>query len=87
MPTSERFSARMGARGRVVLPKAVRDRLELREGDRLVLTVDQDGDVRLSSARQIAERFHGFFSDQFPGRSLAEELIAERREEARREGG
>lgn len=87
VPTPERYSARVGARGRVVLPKGVRERLRLQEGDRLVLTVEPDGEVRLASARQIAERFRGFLKDEFPGRSLADELIAERREEARREDG
>jgi hypothetical protein len=35
--------------------------------------------------RAIAERAKGMLSDLAPGRSLADELIAERRAEARRE--
>jgi hypothetical protein len=37
------------------------------------------------SARQLARRLRGLFKDLAPGRSLVDELIAERREEARRE--
>ncbi len=84
MPT-ERYITRVGARGRVVLPRAIRERLALEDGDRLVWTVGADGDVRLVTGRQVAARFRGFLKDEFPGRSLVDELIAERREEARRE--
>ena len=38
----------------------------------------------VATANAAEERLHGFFR-RFEGRSLADELIAERREEARRE--
>jgi hypothetical protein len=37
------------------------------------------------SAREVAGRLRGLLRDVAPGRSLADELLAERRAEARRE--
>ena len=81
----EVYSAVLGARGRFVLPAPIRERLDLREGDRLVLVVEPGGSVRLSSLRHQAERLQGLFAHIAPGISLADELIAERRQEAARE--
>lgn len=75
----------LGARGRVVLPSSVRRRLDLRDGDRLVLTVEPDGILRLTSLRRQAERLQGVYRHVAPGVRLADELIRERREEAARE--
>jgi AbrB family looped-hinge helix DNA binding protein len=75
----------LGDRGRLVLPARLRRQLDLRPGDRLVLTVDPDGGFRAVAAREQARRLLGIYRDLAPGRSLAEELIAERREEAGRE--
>lgn len=38
-------------RGRIVLPASVRKALEVRSGDRLILTVEPEGDMRLVSMR------------------------------------
>lgn len=82
---TEHFSLRLGERGRLVLPARLRRRLDLQPGDRLIVRVDEEGDLRLTSARALARRFNGIFRHLAPGRSLVDELIAERREEARRE--
>jgi bifunctional DNA-binding transcriptional regulator/antitoxin component of YhaV-PrlF toxin-antitoxin module len=66
----------------------VRQRLELKEGDRLLLTVEPDGALRLVSAREVARQTRGLLQRMAPdleGRHLADELIAERRAEAARE--
>lgn len=76
---------RLGARGRLVLPQATREALDLHEGDDVFVLTDPDGTVRLTSRRQMARRMRGMFKDRFPGRSAVDELIAERRAEARRE--
>jgi bifunctional DNA-binding transcriptional regulator/antitoxin component of YhaV-PrlF toxin-antitoxin module len=69
-----------------VLPAAVRQRQQLHPGDRLVLIVDESGQMRLVSLRKQIESCMGMFKDVAPrGRLLSEELIAERREEALRE--
>ncbi len=85
MNTAERFTLSLGERGRIVLPAPLRRRLGLQRGDRLIVTLDAEGGFRAVSAREQAQRLFGFYRDLAPGRSLAEELIAERREEAQRE--
>ncbi|MGH8563901.1 MAG: AbrB/MazE/SpoVT family DNA-binding domain-containing protein [Gammaproteobacteria bacterium] len=85
---AKHYSIQLGNRGRLVLPAAVRRRLDLQEGDRLILSFDDEGSLRLISARQAARRARGLLSRIAPslqGRRLAEELIAERRAEAARE--
>lgn len=85
MHSSENYTVVLDKRGRLTLPAALRKRLTLKPGDRLVLIFDGEGGFRVVSARELAERLHGMYRDLAPGRSLADELIAERREEARRE--
>jgi AbrB family looped-hinge helix DNA binding protein len=85
MAQIERYTIALGDRGRLVLPAAVRRRLHLQPGDRLIVTVNADGEVRLVSAREQARRLNGLYRDLAPGRSLVDELIAERRAEAARE--
>ena len=76
----------LGDRGRMVLPAPVRARLGLRTGDRFLARVEEDGSVRLVSYRQVAEAGRGLYAGHAAGRSLSDELIAERRAEAAREG-
>jgi AbrB family looped-hinge helix DNA binding protein len=73
--------------GKITLPGAVRERLGVAEGGYLVLKLRRDGSVVVLSVSQIVDHAMGSMSDVAPGRSLADELIAERREEARRENG
>jgi AbrB family looped-hinge helix DNA binding protein len=72
---------RLGKGGRVVLPALYRKALDLRPGDELV--VELDGDVlHLSSRSAGIKRAQAIVSRRVPAsRSLAEELIAERRTE------
>lgn len=86
-PAIPRLSARtrIGAGGRIVIPLEMRKALQVKEGDHLLLEVDAKGlhvrSIRqaLRLAQQIVARYVK------PGRSLAAELIAERRREAKRE--
>lgn len=78
------ISVRLGDRGRLVLPALVRRQLQLREGERLLLTVDS-GSIRLVSARQQVRASRGMYRHLAPNRSLVDELIADRRAEAARE--
>lgn len=84
-PQSLRFTTQIGARGRLVLPAAVRKQLALHEGDRVVLSLEPDGSMRLVSLREQARKAAGLYQHVAPGISLAEDLIKDRREEARRE--
>jgi AbrB family looped-hinge helix DNA binding protein len=82
--TRDTFTVRLGDRGRLVLPAELRRRAGLREGQELVLTY-ANGVVRLATRAELARAGRGMFSDAGRGRDLVSELIAERREEARRE--
>jgi AbrB family looped-hinge helix DNA binding protein len=84
--THDRYVVQLGERGRVVLPAPLRRALDLERGDQLVLELEE-GAVRLTPGRALAARFHGAFRGRYGGRSLADELLAERREEAAREAG
>jgi len=81
----DNYTVALGERGRIVLPAPLRRRLDLQPGDRLILIVDSNGGFRVVSAREQANRLLGLYRDLAPGRSLADELIAERRDEAKRE--
>lgn len=81
---SSAISVRLGDRGRLVLPAVVRRQLQLRAGERLLLTVDS-GSIRIVPARQQVHEARGIYRHLAPKRSLADELIAERRAEAARE--
>ena len=83
--TYEQFSVQIGAKSRIVLPAAVRERLGLAEGDRLILRVYPDNTITIISRKEAAARAAGMFRHIAPGVSLADELIRDRREEARRE--
>ncbi len=82
---AESYDVRLGDRGRLVLPSRLRKRLGLKRGDRLVLVPGPRGVMTFRSLRQIAQSCQGVFRHLAPGRSLAAELIRERREEAARE--
>jgi AbrB family looped-hinge helix DNA binding protein len=82
----EHYSVRLGNRGRLVLPSKLRQKLRVKDGDRMLLTVQEDGTVRLVSAREAVTRLAGSLAHLAPkGVSLVDELIRERRREAKRE--
>lgn len=74
----------IGRQGRLVIPARVRDELGLAEGDRLDLRVAR-GRLELVPEREKVARLRGRFRDLAPAGGVVEELLAERREEARRE--
>jgi AbrB family looped-hinge helix DNA binding protein len=74
----------IGAQGRLVIPAALRKALDLKPGDRLVAR--QEGDALVLERREaIEQRLWKLFAHIPKDVSLVDELIAERREEARRE--
>jgi AbrB family looped-hinge helix DNA binding protein len=83
--SQEVVTVQLGDRGRLVVPARIRTRLRLTTGDRFILVIEPDDSIRLVNLRQQAQRLCGMFADVAPGRSLADELIAERRLEAQRE--
>ena len=72
-------------RGRIVIPAAMREAMGIGEGDRVDVEV-KNFEMRISTRRarirRAQESVRGLVP---PGTLVSEELIAERREEARRE--
>jgi len=75
----------MGQSGRVVIPGEYRRRLGLRSGDEIIMHLDEEG-LHLYTPAQAVARAQALVRRYVPeGRSLSDELISERREEAARE--
>lgn len=74
--------------GRVVIPADLRDKLNINQGDELILE-ERDGELVLASKRQRILRAREEFRRMLPaveaGRSVVDEFLAERRAEAERE--
>jgi len=74
----------IGAQGRLVVPATLRKALNLKPGDRLIAS--KEGDRLVFERREtIEKRLWEMFSHIPEHVSLADELIAERRTDARRE--
>ena len=77
--------ATLGSAGRVVLPAEVRDSLGLKEGDQVLFAISEETVEIYTYARHIA-RVQAAVRARMPkGSSLVDDLIRERRAEARRE--
>ena len=74
---------RFGAQGRMVVPARIRKALGFRPGETLVARIE-DEHLVIEKPESVERRIRARFR-RSGGRSLAEELIAERREEASRE--
>jgi AbrB family looped-hinge helix DNA binding protein len=76
---------RVNENGRVVIPASYRKALGINVGDEVVLRIEDD-ELRIMSLKrrleQAQRRIRRYIK---PGRSLADELIVERREAAKRE--
>jgi AbrB family looped-hinge helix DNA binding protein len=71
--------------GRVVIPAAFRKALGIRAGDEVVLRMEED-ELRITTMKRRIERAQRHARKYLkPGISLVDELIAERREAAKRE--
>jgi AbrB family looped-hinge helix DNA binding protein len=83
----EGFSVRVDSYGRILLPAHVRKRLKLQHGSELIARVEKEQLVlrtRTQALRDVQEYFSQFRPKS--GKLLSEELIEDRRAEARREG-
>jgi AbrB family looped-hinge helix DNA binding protein len=76
---------RVGEKGRLVIPASFREALDIKVGDEVELRI-ADNELHLSTLKKRIERaqqrLRRFIK---PGRSLSDELIAERREAAKHE--
>jgi AbrB family looped-hinge helix DNA binding protein len=71
--------------GRVLIPAEVRKQLGLVAGATLVLDVTPEGGLQLEPLKTRVARAQNALKDFAPGRSMVDELIAERRAEAAQE--
>jgi len=76
---------RVNENGRVVIPASFRKALGIRVGDEVILRIE-DAELRITTLKGRVERARRLVRKHVkPGTSLADELIAERREAARNE--
>jgi AbrB family looped-hinge helix DNA binding protein len=76
---------RMGEKGRIVIPAALREALGMAEGDVLDMRV-VEGELRIATMRErLRQAQQRVMALVPPGVSLADELNAERREAAKHE--
>ena len=76
---------RVNENGRVVIPASFRKALGINAGDEVVLRLEND-ELRITTLKHRLERARRRIRQYVkPGRSLADELIAERREAAKHE--
>lgn len=79
------FKTKLGKGGRIVIPTEYRRELGVEPGDEIILHLDDEG-LRLYTPAQAVARAQSLVRPYIPEeRSLSEELISERREEADRE--
>jgi AbrB family looped-hinge helix DNA binding protein len=75
----------LDSNGRIVIPASARRALGIEPGDELILVVE-DGEIRLRTAGQAARKAQDLVRRYSrPGESLADSLVADRRDEASRE--
>ena len=82
--SSRQTEVHLGRQGRLVIPAALRRFLGFEAGD-ILIARPEEGRLILEKQETIKRRLKARFSQLPKGTSLAEELIAERREEANRE--
>ncbi|MBI3976668.1 MAG: AbrB/MazE/SpoVT family DNA-binding domain-containing protein [Chloroflexi bacterium] len=80
----EQFELRIGRQGRLVIPAPLRKALEIEPGDTVVVRIE-DSRIVLEKREAILARVRERFRCVPAEVDLANELIQERREEARRE--
>ena len=79
------IKTKIGEGGRVVVPAKYRKALDLKPGDDVILFLE-DGEVRITTLPRVIKRAQEIVRRYNPeGRSLVDELIWERRDEAARE--
>ena len=82
---ANRLRLTLGPGGRVVIPAALREAMEVNEGDALLAWVEE-GELHLLSPRVGARQAQAMLKALLPkGEGLADELIRERRREAEAE--
>ncbi len=85
MTLRQEARTRVNENGRVVIPAAFRKAMGIKVGDEVVLRIE-DNELRILTLKQRIERAQRLVRQHVkPGTSLVDELIADRREAAKRE--
>jgi len=85
MTVKQETRTRVNQNGRVVIPAAFRKAMGINIGDEVVLRMEDD-ELRILTLKRRIERAQRLVRQHVkPGTSLVDELIAERREAAKRE--
>jgi bifunctional DNA-binding transcriptional regulator/antitoxin component of YhaV-PrlF toxin-antitoxin module len=77
------YTMRVGPKGRVLLPSDLRAAMNVAEGDLIVGSL-KEGVLRIETQRQAIRNIQEQLPQKGRGKSLVDELIAERREAANR---
>lgn len=78
-----RVLTRLGENGRLIIPAEYRRALGVETGDEVILILEE-GSVRMLPPREAVKRAQALVRSYIPeGRRLSDELIEERRREAR----
>jgi AbrB family looped-hinge helix DNA binding protein len=78
---------RVDTAGRIVIPAELRAELAIEPGQELILSKEADGLHLQTFTQAVRAAQEAFAPYRVPGVSVVDELIRERREEARREYG
>jgi len=85
MTVKQETRTRVNQNGRVVIPAAFRKAMGINIGDEVVLRMEDD-ELRILTLKRRIERAQRLVRQHVkPGTSLVDELIAERRQAAKRE--
>jgi len=85
MTLKQETRTRVNENGRLVIPAAFRKAMGIKAGDEVVLRIEDD-ELRILTLKRRIERAQRLVRQHVkPGTSLVDELIAERREAAKRE--
>jgi AbrB family looped-hinge helix DNA binding protein len=74
----------LGRQGRIVIPASLRQSLKLETGDKLIIR-EEEGRIILEKQNTIKQRLKNRYAKLPKNRSLANELIGERRKAAQEE--
>ena len=71
--------------GRIVIPAKIREALDIRIGENVLLEV-ADNELRISTSREALRRLQKLVRQHVPAnRSIVDEFLRERREEAKKD--
>ena len=80
----EQLTSRVEPSGRILIPAVLRRKLGIKSGEELII-VEEDGGIHIHTRASALKKVRDYFAPFSDGTSLSEELIRDRRREARRE--